>query len=288
MYSYTKFKKKFETPILKDENKQSMQALKSLIEPFILRRVKKDVLTELPEKNITIMNSELTNEQQKLYVSYLAQVKKEVAEELDKKGFEKSKFKILMLLTRLRQICCHPSLFIDNYKGESGKLNQCMDVISDAVESGHKILLFSSYTSMFEIIEERLKKLDINYYKLTGGTPVDKRVDMVESFNKSEDIKIFLISLKAGGTGLNLTGADVVIHYDPWWNVSAENQATDRAYRIGQKNSVQVYKFITSNTIEEKINKLQEKKAKLSEALLSTEEKFINKLSKEEIMALFE
>ncbi len=288
MYSYTKFKKKFETPILKDENKQSMQALKSLIEPFILRRVKKDVLTELPEKNIMIMNSELTNEQQKLYVSYLAQVKKEVAEELDKKGFEKSKFKILMLLTRLRQICCHPSLFIDNYKGESGKLNQCMDVISDAVESGHKILLFSSYTSMFEIIEERLKKLDINYYKLTGGTPVDKRVDMVESFNKSEDIKIFLISLKAGGTGLNLTGADVVIHYDPWWNVSAENQATDRAYRIGQKNSVQVYKFITSNTIEEKINKLQEKKAKLSEALLSTEEKFINKLSKEEIMALFE
>ena len=193
-----------------------------------------------------------------------------------------------MLLTRLRQICCHPSLFIDNYKGGSGKLNQCMDIIHEAISAGHKILLFSGYTSMFPIIEELLKKDGINYYKLTGSTQVSQRVEMVERFNKDENIKVFLISLKAGGTGLNLTGADVVIHYDPWWNVSSENQATDRAYRIGQKNSVQVYKLITVNSIEEKINKLQEKKAKISEQLLSTEEKFINKLSKEEIMELFE
>ena len=288
LYSYNKFKRKFETPILKDNDDAAMRKLKLLINPFVLRRVKSDVLTELPEKNVTIMNNEMTSEQEKIYLSYFAQTKKEVAEELSANGFEKSKFRILMLLTRLRQICCHPSLFIDNYTGGSGKLTQCMDIVNDAISSGHKILLFSGYTSMFELIEQELKKENIEYYKLTGSTPVDKRVEMVERFNKDENVKIFLISLKAGGTGLNLTGADVVIHYDPWWNVSSENQATDRAYRIGQKNSVQVYKLITTNSIEEKINKLQEKKAKLSSSLLSTEETFINKFSKEEIMELFE
>ena len=287
LYTYNKFRKKIEEPIIKQEDKESLEKLKTLINPFVLRRIKDDVLTELPEKNITIMNNEMTTEQQKIYTSYLAQTKKEITEELNANGFEKSKFKILMLLTRLRQICCHPSLFIDNYEGESGKLNQCMDIISEAIDAGHRILLFSSYTSMFDIIEERLKFNNIKYYRLTGTTAVNKRVDMVEQFNKDASIKIFLISLKAGGTGLNLTGADVVIHYDPWWNVSSENQATDRAYRIGQKNSVQVYKLITTNSIEEKINKLQEKKSKLSKQLLSTEETFINNLSKDEIMALF-
>ena len=163
-----------------------------------------------------------------------------------------------------------------------------MDLINEAISSNHKILLFSGYTSMFEIIEEKLKEKNIEYFKLTGSTPVDKRIEMVDDFNKNDNVKIFLISLKAGGTGLNLTSADVVIHYDPWWNVSAENQATDRAYRIGQKNSVQVYKLITNNSIEEKINKLQERKAQISEKILSTEETFINKLSKEEIMNLFD
>ena len=288
LYSYSKFKKKIEEPIIKEEDKAALERLKALISPFVLRRTKKEVLTELPEKNITIMNNEMLDEQQKIYMSYFMQTKKEVAKELSENAFEKSKFKILMLLTRLRQICCHPGLFIENYKGDSGKLNQCMDIITDAIESGHRILLFSSYTSMFEILEEKLNNKKIKYYKLTGSTSVGKRVEMCEHFNKDDSIKVFLISLKAGGTGLNLTGADVVIHYDPWWNLSAENQATDRAYRIGQKNSVQVYKLITANSIEEKINKLQEKKAELSEQLLSTEETFINKLSKEEIMSLFE
>lgn len=288
LYNYGKFKKRFEIPILKENDEEALKKLKLMITPFILRRIKADVLTELPEKNISIMQSEMTKEQEKLYISYFMQTKKELAQELSTSTFEKSKFKILMLLTRLRQICCHPSLFINNYEGESGKLNQCMDIINEAIASNHKILLFSGYTSMFEIIEEKLNKENIKYYKLTGSTPVDKRVEMVEKFNKDESIKIFLISLKAGGTGLNLTGADVVIHYDPWWNVSIENQATDRAYRIGQKNSVQVYKLITTNSIEEKISKLQEKKARIAQQLLSTEEKFINKLSKEEIMELFE
>lgn len=155
-------------------------------------------------------------------------------------------------------------------------------------ESGHKILLFSSYTSMFKIIEKELEKKEIKYFKLVGNTPVNKRIEMVDEFNNNEDIKVFLISPKAGGTGLNLTSADVVIHYDPWWNVSSENQATDRAYRIGQKNSVQVYKLITSNSIEEKINKMQERKEKLSKDVLSTEETFISKMTKEEILDLFE
>ena len=287
LYNYNKFKKKFEEPILKYEDKEALNRLKKLISPFVLRRVKKDVLTELPEKNITIMKNEMEKEQEKIYLSYLAQTRKEVAEELNDNSFEKSKFKILMLLTRLRQICCHPSLFLKNYDGGSGKLKQCLDLIVDAIESDHKILLFSSYTSIFEIIENELNKLDIKYFKLVGDTPVSKRIEMVDEFNNNELVKVFLISLKAGGTGLNLTSADVVIHYDPWWNISNENQATDRAYRIGQKNSVQVYKLITNNSIEEKINKMQERKEKLSQDVLSTEETFINKMSKEEILDLF-
>ena len=233
------------------------------------------------------MKSEMEGEQEKLYLSYLAQTKQEIMQEIETQGFEKSQIKILSLLTRLRQICCHPSLFIDNYQGESSKLNQALQLIEDAISAGHKILLFSTYTSMFDIIEKKLKEMNINYYKLIGSTKVDERIKMVDEFNKNPDIKIFLISLKAGGTGLNLTGADFVIHYDPWWNLSAENQATDRAYRIGQKNNVQVYKLITKNSIEEKINELQEKKAALIDNVLDTNQTFINKLSKEDIMSLF-
>ena len=288
LYNYNKFKKKFEEPILKFEDKEALSRLKKLISPFILRRTKEDVLTELPEKNIMVLKNEMEEEQEKIYLSYLSQTKKELAEELAENSFEKSKFKILMLLTRLRQICCHPSLFIENYKGGSGKLKQCLDLVKDAIESGHKILLFSSYTSMFEIIEKELNKSKINYFKLVGNTPISQRIEMVDEFNNDDSVKVFLISLKAGGTGLNLTSADVVIHYDPWWNVSSENQATDRAYRMGQKNSVQVYKLITSNSIEEKINKMQEKKEKLSKDILSTKETFVNKLSKQELLDLFD
>lgn len=162
-----------------------------------------------------------------------------------------------------------------------------MEIMSDAIKGGHKILLFSGYTSMFELLEEELKKQNIRYFKLTGQTKVADRIELVDEFNANPDVKVFLISLKAGGTGLNLIGADMVIHYDPWWNLSAENQATDRTYRIGQKNNVQVYKLITKNSIEEKIYELQQKKAKLIDNMLSTEQTFINKLSKEDIMNLF-
>ena len=287
LFSYRKFKELYETPIVKGEDGYSMKKLKMLIEPFILRRIKEDVLTELPDKTITILNNEMEDEQKRIYMSYMTQVKEEIETEISVNGFEKSQIKILSLLMRLRQICCHPSLFIENYKGNSSKLNQCIQIVKDAIESGHKILLFSGYTSMFDIIEDEFKKEGISYYKLTGQTKVADRIKLVDEFNENPDIKVFLISLKAGGTGLNLVGADMVIHYDPWWNLSAENQATDRTYRIGQKKNVQVYKLITKNSIEEKIYELQQKKAKLIDNMLSTNETFISKLSKDEIMNLF-
>lgn len=287
LFSYRKFKELYETPIVKEENNEAMKKLKMLIEPFVLRRIKTEVLTELPDKSITILHNEMQEEQLKVYASYMANAKQEAMDEMQANGFEKSQIKILALLMRLRQICCHPGLFIENYAGESSKLNQCIEILKDAVASGHKILLFSGYTGMFEFIEKALRKENIAYFKLTGQTKVAERIKLVEEFNNNEEIKVFLISLKAGGTGLNLIGADMVIHYDPWWNLSAENQATDRTYRIGQKRNVQVYKLITKNSIEEKIYELQQKKAKLIDNMLSTNETFINKLTKEDIMELF-
>ncbi len=288
LFAYKKFKTEFEVPIVKEESQKAMKKLRMLIEPFILRRTKKEVLTELPEKTITVLNNQMKEEQEKIYLNYLAQAKQDIAETIDAKGFERSHIQVLAALTRLRQICCHPSLFIRDYKDGSSKLEQCIEIIKDATESGHKILLFSGYTSMFELIEKELKENDIAYFKLTGSTKVDDRIRMVDEFNENKNIKVFLISLKAGGTGLNLTGADMVIHYDPWWNASAENQATDRVYRIGQKNNVQVYKLITKNSIEEKIYELQKKKSELIDNVLDTKTSFISKLSKEDIMKLFE
>ena len=287
LFTYKKFKTLYETPIVKDNDEKSMAKLKMLIEPFVLRRNKKEVLTELPDKTITVLNNEMGEEQKNIYLTYLAQAKDDLLQEIQLNGYEKSHIQILAALTRLRQICCHPSLFIKDYKEGSSKLDQCMEIVQDAIEGGHKILLFSGYTTMFPIIEKELQKNKIKYFKLTGSTKVEDRIKMVDEFNNKQDIKIFLISLKAGGTGLNLTGADMVIHYDPWWNISTENQATDRAYRIGQKNNVQVYKLITKNSIEEKIYELQQKKSQLVDNMLSTKTSFINKLSKEEIMNLF-
>lgn len=287
LFGYKEFKNRFESPIVKEQDEKAMNKLRMLIEPFVLRRTKKQVLTELPEKTVTVLSNEMDEEQKNIYLSYLLSAKRELQQEFDRVGFEKSQMQILAALTRLRQICCHPSLFISNYQGRSSKLDQCMEIIEEGVNAGHKILLFSSYTSMFDIIEKSLKEDEINYFKLTGSTKVDERIELVDEFNQNPDIGVFLISLKAGGTGLNLIGADMVIHYDPWWNLSAENQATDRAYRIGQKNNVQVYKLITKDSIEEKIYEMQQKKAELTDNVLSTNATFISKLSKDEIMNLF-
>lgn len=287
LFGYRKFKNTYEAPIVKGEDEAAMSKLKMLIEPFVLRRNKKQVLKELPEKTVTVLDNEMGEEQRNIYLNYLIRAKQEISEQIDLNGYEGSRMQILAALTRLRQICCHPSLFIKDYNEGSSKLEQCMEIVQEAVNGGHKILLFSGYTSMFEIIEKELKQSNINYFKLTGSTKVEERMRLVDEFNENPEIQVFLISLKAGGTGLNLTGADMVIHYDPWWNVSTENQATDRAYRIGQRNNVQVYKLITKNSIEEKIYKLQERKAKLADEMLDTKTKFVSKLSKEEIMELF-
>lgn len=288
LFNYKKFKENYETPIIKDSSISSTEKLQKLVAPFVLRRIKKEVLKELPDKTESIMYSQMEEKQEKLYMSYLAKAKEEMQQEFDKNGFEKSRIKILSLITRLRQICCHPSLFIENYDGNSAKLEQCIQIIEDAVASNHKILLFSGFTSMLNVIAKELEKKGIEYDMLTGETKVDSRIQMVDEFNTSHNVKVFLISLKAGGTGLNLTGADMVIHYDPWWNLSAQNQATDRAYRIGQKSNVQVFKLIAQNSIEEKIINLQNKKRDLTDSVISEKETFISKMSKEEILDLFE
>lgn len=282
LFNYTHFKKTFETPIAEKKDENAVRALQSSVSPFILRRLKKDVLSELPDKTQTVLTAVMKGEQRKLYLANISALKNSVQHGL---GSEKTdRVKILAALTRLREICCDPSLVYENFKGKSAKLEQCIELVENCVNSGHKILLFSQFTSMLEIISGRLGKLGISYYMLRGSTRAKDRIRLVNEFNEN-DVKVFLISLKAGGTGLNLTGADIVIHYDPWWNASAENQASDRAYRIGQRKNVQVYKLITRNSIEEKILELQQSKSELG-SLICGENADITKMSADEILQL--
>ncbi|MGL4799607.1 MAG: DEAD/DEAH box helicase, partial [Cellulosilyticaceae bacterium] len=261
--------------------------LKEMIAPFVLRRLKKDVLKELPEKTETILYNGMEDEQEDLYKAHLALVQKELSKELENHGFSKSHMKILAMLTRLRQLCCHPGLYLEDYTGESSKLLQAMELIEESVAGGHKVLVFSQFTTMLDKLGEKLQSEGIPYHILTGSTKVEKRMAMVESFGEDE-VPIFLISLKAGGTGLNLTAADVVIHYDPWWNVSSEQQATDRVYRIGQNKPVQVFKLITKDSIEEKIMALQQQKRELAQSIVSEGTTFLSHLSEHELRGLFE
>ena len=186
---------------------------------------------------------------------------------------------------KLRQICCDPALCFENYTGESAKLEACVELVKSAVEGGHKMLLFSQFTSMLELIARRLEEKKISFYTITGATPKEKRLQLVKDFNK-DDTKVFLISLKAGGVGLNLTGADVVIHYDPWWNLAVQNQATDRTHRIGQTKMVVVYRLIAKGTIEEKIQELQESKRALSEQVISGDAGQLGGMTKEDFISL--
>ncbi len=285
LLSYKDFKEKYESPIVKDNCKEALKSLNNQIKPFILRRLKSDVLKELPDKMEISSYTKMEEKQRKLYAAELIKVSEEFNETITNVGYEKSQIKILSMLTRLRQICCHPSLYIDNYTGESAKLNLCMQIVQDSIENGHKILIYSQFTSMLDIIAKELSVNEIPYYLLTGSTKSAERIRLIDEFNNN-NIPVFLISLKAGGTGLNLTGADIVIHYDPWWNSSAQNQATDRAHRIGQKNKVQVFKLITKDTIEEKIEKMQQKKQNLANSIITEKEILFSSLTKEEIKEL--
>jgi SNF2 family DNA or RNA helicase len=232
--------------------------------------MKKDVLKELPEKIETKFVTELSEEQKKLYLSYLETYRGEFGEEFETGQFSHAKFQILAALTRLRQICCHPGTFIENYEGESGKLELFLQILPDLIANGHRILVFSQFTSMLEILKEALTEAEIPFFYLCGATKPAERQDYVKRFNGGEG-DLFLISLKAGGTGLNLTGADIVIHYDPWWNVAAQNQAADRTHRIGQEKTVTVYKLISRGTIEEKILALQEAKQALADDIITAD-----------------
>ena len=284
LYGYETFRKEIETPIVKNKNEDVSVRLKKMVAPFILRRLKQNVLADLPDKLEEIRYAKLETEQQKLYDGQVVHMKKMLAAQKSEE-FQKNKLQVLAELTRIRQICCDPELLFEKYNGKSAKREACMELIRSAIEGEHKILVFSQFTSMLELLESDLKKAGISYFKITGDTPKQKRVELVNTFNE-DATSVFLISLKAGGTGLNLTGADVVIHYDPWWNQAAQNQATDRAHRIGQTKAVSVYKLIVKNTIEEKIVKMQESKKDLADAILSGENGSITQMSKEELMEL--
>jgi SNF2 family DNA or RNA helicase len=255
-----------------------------MVSPFILRRLKKDVLKDLPEKMEELQYAHMETEQQQLYDAQVTHMK-EMLKTQDEESFKKNKIQILAELTRIRQICCDPSLMVSNYKGESAKRLACMDLIESAIEGEHKMLVFSQFTTMLELLAKDLGDRGIRYYTITGATAKEKRMEMVNAFN-TDDVPVFLISLKAGGTGLNLTGADVVIHYDPWWNVAAQNQATDRAHRIGQTKVVSVYKLIVKNSIEEKIVRMQQEKADLADTILNGENGNVVNMTKEDLMNL--
>ncbi len=278
--SHQLFSEQFEAPILHGDNAVA-DALRAKIKPFILRRMKYDVLSELPDKIETTYFAELLPKQKKLYSALLSQAKRETD------GFsEGNQMQILALLMRLRQICCHPKLIDADFDGESGKLELLEELVSSAVNAGHRLLIFSGFSSMLAIIKKRLQALGIDSFLLDGSTPAIARTQMADSFNAGHG-HVFLVSLKAGGTGLNLIGADMVIHFDPWWNPAVAAQATDRAYRIGQTKAVHVINLASKGTIEEQILKLQQKKKNLTDDIIKVNKKALSSLTKEEILELF-
>lgn len=289
MPGYLFTKERFRERFILDES--NLSELKSLITPFILRRLKEDVLSELPEKLEKKYLVEMKGKQKQLYSFYVKAIKNELNENKVYEKSIKNKINLFAYLTKLREICLDPSLVVPDYKGESRKLTVVKEIVKDASESGKKILLFSQFTSVLKKIEEDFKKEDISYLYLDGGTSAKERVERVKKFNEDSNIKVFLISLKAGGVGLNLTSASVVIHFDPWWNPAVEDQATDRAHRFGQENKVEVIKLVAKDTIEEKIVLMQEDKRELIQSLMDGKTmngNGLKRLTEEEISKLFE
>ena len=272
---------------LKDYSELSNEKISRRIRPFMLRRMKKDVAIELPEKQEILELVELNPEQKKVYAAYLAKLRQESLKHLDQETLRKNRIRILAGLTRLRQICCHPALFVEGYKGDSAKFTKLMSIIEVSQLANRRILIFSQFTNMLQIIARELAKQGISFFYLDGATPPEERETMSGRFNQGER-DIFLISLKAGGTGLNLTGADTVILYDLWWNPAVEEQAADRAYRIGQKNDVQVIKLLAKGTIEEKMNQLQERKRNLIKEIIEPTGQVSTTLTVEDIKELLD
>ncbi len=284
LYRYETFRNELERPITRDGDEQASLRLRRMAAPFILRRLKTEVLKDLPEKVEESQVVRFGGEQQKLYDAQVVRMKNLLEDETEE-SFRKSKIQILAELTRIRQICCDPALLFENYSGGSAKTEACIDLLHSAIEGEHRVLLFSQFTSMLDLLKTRLKQEEIPFYEITGATPKKERLRLVGAFNEG-DVPLFLISLRAGGTGLNLTGADIVIHYDPWWNAAAQNQATDRAHRIGQRKPVTVYKLIAKDSIEEKIQQLQEAKLNLADEIIGGEQLAFSSLSREDLLAL--
>lgn len=280
LYNYKSFSVDFEKEIINKKNNSVIKKLVKKITPFILRRTKKEVLKDLPDKIETIRYAQMGEEQRKVYEAQLLKTRYLMEK-------EKNKIEILSALTRLRQICVNPGMFLGEYDGESAKINLLMELLEELISNKHKVLIFSQFTTIFETISEKLKEKGIDYFILTGKTPALLRVEMADIFNKKNSSqKVFLISLKAGGTGLNLVGADTVIQLDPWWNVAAENQASDRAHRIGQKNVVQVIKLICENSIEQKVLELQELKKDIINKVIADNDENIVKLNDNDLKYL--
>lgn len=289
MPGYLFTKERFRERFILDES--NLSELKYLITPFILRRLKEDVLSELPEKLEKKYLVEMKGKQKQLYSFYVKAIKNQLNENKSSEKSGRDKINLFSYLTKLREICLDPSLVVPDYTGGSSKLTVVKEIVKDASESGKKILLFSQFTSVLKKIEEDFKKEDISYLYLDGGTSAKDRVERVKKFNEDSNIKVFLISLKAGGVGLNLTSASVVIHFDPWWNPAVEDQATDRAHRFGQENKVEVIKLVAKDTIEEKIVLMQEDKRELIQSLMdgkTMDGKGLKRLTEEEISKLFE
>ena len=279
---YKTFCARFEKPIVQENDKDALRRLNQLTGPFILRRMKSEVLKELPPKTENLHRIELDEQQRKLYLAAVVDAREKL-----RAAKPEDKMAVFAVLMRLREICCDPRLVADNWDGGSAKLDACMELVTAAVEGGHRILLFSQFTSMLELLAKRLDEAGVSHFTLQGSTPKPVRAELVRRFNSGE-ADVFLISLRAGGTGLNLTAADIVIHYDPWWNVAAQNQATDRAYRIGQRNPVQVYKLIAQDTIEEKIVELQQAKQDLAETVTGSADGAILSMKPEELLQLLQ
>ncbi|MFI3261036.1 MAG: DEAD/DEAH box helicase [bacterium] len=284
------FQSKYNIKNMGEDAREILGDLNKLIKPFILRRKKKDVLFDLPDKIENKIFLDLLPEQKKYYVAQVKKSKEEFNKLVEEEGFVQARFKILQLLIRLRQICIDPSIVFDNFEGESVKMVETINIIKQYIDNGHKILIFSTFKTSLNILREKLDENNISHYQIDGSVSSINRKKLVDSFN-SDNTSVFLITLKAGGTGLNLTSADVVIHLDMWWNPQAENQATDRAHRIGQKNTVEVVKLICKGTIEERIMELQEKKKILNDSLIETgelDESAISKLDENDIKSLLQ
>ncbi len=286
--SEKEFKALFRNPIEKEHDTKAQERLNKRLSPFMLRRTKDKVAQELPMKTEIIRSVSFESDQARLYETIRVSMEKSVRESIKTMGLAKSHISILAALLKLRQVCCDPRLLkIEEAQKseESAKLTLLMELVNELLEEGRRILVFSQFTSMLEIIESQMIEQNVSYSLLTGSTR--KRQEEIDKFNEGKS-DLFLISLKAGGVGLNLTQADVVIHYDPWWNPAAQEQATDRAYRIGQDKPVFVYKLIVQNSVEEKIVQMQESKKSLAEAIYEGKEEGFTKLDEKDLIALFQ